>query len=47
MDYQENFERKKTRKEVLDPAEDFVGTLDGGSQFGRNMMTKDLKKHSA
>ena len=33
MDYQKNFERKKTRKEVLDPAEDFVGTLGGGSQL--------------
>ena len=31
MDYQKNFERKKTRKKVLDPAEDFVGTMDGGS----------------
>ena len=31
MDCQKNFERKKTRKKVLDPAEDFVGTLDGGT----------------
>ena len=31
MDYQKNFERKKTRKKVLNPAEDFVGTMDGGS----------------
>ena len=31
LDYQKTFEQKKTRKEVLDPTEDFVGTLRGGA----------------
>ena len=43
MDYQKNFEQKK--KEVLDPAKDFVETLGCGRYFGHNMMTKDLNKY--
>ena len=46
MHYQKNFERRKQQKN-LDPAEDFVEIPVGGSQFGRIMMTRYLKKHFA